>query len=58
MNQPTSAPEGAERFTFGLINDVFTALEQHGYVKGDDRAVGSAVGVLLRLVSAYEGGQS
>jgi hypothetical protein len=43
------------RFTFGLIYDVFTLLESHGYQRADDRHTGLAVGLLLRLARAYEG---
>ena len=43
------------RFNFGLISDVFGALDRHGYQRGDDQAVGAAVGRLFTLVAAYEG---
>jgi hypothetical protein len=43
------------RFTFGLIIDVFDALEKHGYRKGDDAHTGKAIGQLLTLVKTYEG---
>ncbi|MDT0303989.1 hypothetical protein [Streptomonospora wellingtoniae] len=47
------------RFTFGLIADVTTVLESHGYHRPDDasgnRALGSAVATLARLCADYEG---
>jgi len=53
-----NAPEGSSangRFTYGLVYDVFTVLDQHGYQAGGDRHIGQAVGLLLRLTRAYEG---
>ncbi len=53
------------RFTHGLIYDIKTVLEDHGYqlppVDGDDwtnhnRALGQTVGALLGLVRTFEGG--
>lgn len=52
MSAETSVPE---RFTFGLIADVFAALEAHGYQRGDNAHVGRTVGLLLTLVKTYEG---
>jgi hypothetical protein len=52
-----SSPEAcdAERFTFGLIADVFAVLDAHGYQRGDNAHVGRAVGLLLDLAETYEG---
>lgn len=43
------------RFTFGLIADVFAALERHGYRRCDNAHTGSAVGILMDLAQTYEG---
>jgi hypothetical protein len=43
-----------ERFTWGLIRDVFDVLERHGYQRGDHRHVGQAIGLLLDAATAYE----
>lgn len=51
----TAAADGRERFTFGLIADVFAALEAHGYRRGDNAHVGRAVGDLMDLAETYEG---
>jgi hypothetical protein len=51
----TALPAPNERFTWGLIMDVFDALEKHGYRKGDDRHTGRAIGILGDLVETYEG---
>jgi hypothetical protein len=51
---PTETP-GSERFTFGLIADVFAALNAHGYQRGDHAHVGRAVGLLMDVAEAYEG---
>ena len=63
MNHPTNtAPHvegGADhdsRFTLSLIGDLFDVLERHGYRQGGDQHVGRSVGMLFRLVTAYECG--
>ncbi|AVH58653.1 MULTISPECIES: hypothetical protein [Streptomyces] len=48
----------ADRFNFGLVHDVFQVLEAHGYERGSNQAVGHAVGILMGLVKAYEGGEA
>ncbi|MQY33118.1 hypothetical protein SRB17_10780 [Streptomyces sp. RB17] len=53
---PTGQEQQSERFTFGLISDVFAVLNQHGYVRGSNGDVGKAVGIMMDLVRAYEGG--
>lgn len=45
----------ADRFTWGLILDVFRVLNEHGYIRGSNGDIGHAVGVLMDLVKAYEG---
>jgi hypothetical protein len=56
VNEPTAAPtEHDTRFTWGLIIDVMEVLERHGYVKGDNDAVGRATGTLLKLTREFEG---
>ena len=45
------------RLTWGLIIDVLDALEKHGYHRGDNQHVGSAVGLIAPLARAYEGNQ-
>lgn len=49
------AKVGADRFTWGLIVDVFDAIEKAGYRKGDDQHTGRAIGMLGDLVDTYEG---
>ncbi|MFI7709382.1 hypothetical protein [Nonomuraea sp. NPDC049480] len=44
-----------DRFTWGLIVDVFDVLTAHGYRRHSDRATGAAVGVLGDLCRVYEG---
>ena len=45
-----------ERFTWGLIVDVFKVLEDHGYKRSDYNGdVGKAIGDMLRMVKSYEG---
>ena len=44
-----------DRFTWGLIVDVFDVLERHGYHKYDNQHTGRAFGMILDLASAYEG---
>lgn len=44
-----------KRFTNGLIFDVVTALEKHGYKNTDVRAMGRFVGDLLELTQTFEG---
>lgn len=41
--------------TAGLTYDIFQVLDQHGYQRGDDSAVGASVLLLSDLVDAYEG---
>ncbi|WP_345433819.1 hypothetical protein [Actinoallomurus vinaceus] len=47
---------GKDRFTWGLITDVFDTLHKHGYRQGDDQHTGRAIGMLFDLVDVYEGG--
>jgi hypothetical protein len=51
----TSETTGSERFTFGLIADVFATLTAYGYRRGDNLHVGRAVGLLMDLTETYEG---
>lgn len=44
-----------KRFTNGLIVDVVSALEKHGYKNTDVRAMGQFVGGLLELAQTFEG---
>jgi hypothetical protein len=45
-----------ERFGIGLIADVFTVLDRHGYRRTTDNAgIGAATQALHRLVRLYEG---
>jgi hypothetical protein len=44
-----------ERFTWGLILDVFQVLTGHGYLRHSHHATGAAVGVLGELCRVYEG---
>jgi hypothetical protein len=49
---------GEDRFTLGLISDVFDLLETHGYRRPDDdhdRATGASMAALLNLVETFEG---
>lgn len=46
--------EPDRRFTFDLINDVFTALDKAGYSCPSADARGWAVHLLIELVRAYE----
>lgn len=43
-----------ERFTNGLIFDVVSALEKHGYKNTSVRAMGQFVGDLLKLAQTFE----
>lgn len=47
-----------KRFTNGLIFDVVTALEKHGYKNTDVRAMGQFVGDLLKLTQTFESAPS
>jgi hypothetical protein len=54
------SPREDPRFTYGLIYDVFTVLEEHGYSRPSDenesnRATGAALVALLQLVREFEG---
>lgn len=49
-----------ERFTFGLLHDLYAVLEAHGYRRPEDertrnRAAGRSLSILWELVNAYEG---
>lgn len=44
-----------ERFTWGLICDVFQVLTSHGYLRHSHQATGAAVGTLGELCRVYEG---
>ncbi|WP_131733072.1 hypothetical protein [Actinomadura formosensis] len=50
-----TADTGDERFTLGLVHEVFALLDQHGYQRGPARAVGECYGLLQQLVTLYEG---
>jgi hypothetical protein len=53
---PRPDPASDSRFTWGLILDVFDALERHGYRRSADaRHIGQAFGLILPLTRAYEG---
>jgi len=42
------------RMTWGLIIEVFDALERHGFRRGDDQHTGRAIGMLGDLAATYE----
>jgi hypothetical protein len=44
-----------DRFTWGLIVDVFDVLERHGYHKYDNQHTGRAFGMIRDLAYVYEG---
>ena len=44
-----------DRFTWGLIVDVFDVLERHGYHKYDNQHTGRAFGMIRDLADVYEG---
>ena len=44
-----------DRFTWGLIADVFDVLERHGYHKYDNQHTGRAFGMIRDLAYVYEG---
>ena len=44
-----------DRFTWGLILDMFDVLERHGYHQYDNQHTGRAFGMILDLASVYEG---
>jgi hypothetical protein len=44
-----------DRFTWGLILDVFDVLERHGYHQYDNQHTGRAFGMILDLAYVYEG---
>jgi hypothetical protein len=46
-----------ERFTWGLILEVFQVLTSHGYLRHSHHATGAAVGTLGELCLVYEGKQ-
>ena len=41
--------------TIGLTADIFALLDKHGYTRGDDQAVGTALHLIGDLVDGYEG---
>lgn len=43
------------RITNGLVFDIFTVLDNHGFQGGDDQALGTAVSFLSDMVEGYEG---
>lgn len=60
MQHGTSLPAGQEqqpeKFTLGLLSDVFKVLAAHGYEQGKDNKVYSrSMTALLALTRAYEG---
>ncbi|MEV4398312.1 hypothetical protein [Nonomuraea sp. NPDC049607] len=51
------------RFTFGLVSDVLSALETHGYRLPDEegprhRALGETLARLAEVTRVFEGGAS
>jgi hypothetical protein len=44
-----------DRFTWGLIADVFDVLERHGYHKYDNQHTGRAFGMIRDLAYVYDG---
>jgi hypothetical protein len=44
-----------DRMTRGLIHDVLSALERHGYHKYDNQHTGRAIGVIFDLAHIYQG---
>jgi hypothetical protein len=58
MTTQTTTRTGEDRFTLGLISDVFDLLETHGYRRpeGDPNlATGKSIAALLNLVETFEG---
>lgn len=59
MVSPPERPEPVEdpRFTMGLLHDVITTLEAHGYhaPEGDSRVYAHSLLALMTLVRAFEG---
>jgi hypothetical protein len=45
------------RMTWGLIHEVLSALERHGYHKHDNQHTGQAIGAIFDLAHIYEGSQ-
>jgi hypothetical protein len=43
------------RMTWGLIHEVLSALERHGYHKHDNQHPGQAIGAIFDLAHIYEG---
>jgi hypothetical protein len=43
------------RMTWGLIHEVLSALERHGYHKHDNQHTGQAIGAIFDLAHIYEG---
>jgi hypothetical protein len=46
---------GDDRFTWGLISDVFGVLERHGYHRHDNQHTGQALEGIFDLAYVYEG---
>lgn len=46
-----------DRFTFGLVFDIFGVLERHGYHQSDNRHTGQALVAIYHLAYAYDGTQ-
>ena len=46
---------GDDRFTWGLVLDVFDALERYGYHRHDNQHTGQAFGMIFELAYVYEG---
>jgi hypothetical protein len=57
MTTNTADTDGAgdERFTLGLVHEVFDLLDKHGYQRGPARAVSECYGMLQQFVALYEG---
>jgi len=46
---------GDDRFTWGLVFDVFEVLERHGYHRYDNQHTGQAFGMIFDLAYVYDG---
>ncbi|WP_199553259.1 hypothetical protein [Streptomyces sp. N35] len=56
MSENGSVEDAPDRFTMGLMIDIMTVLDQHGYERGAQSTVPRLIGPLADLVRAYEGG--
>jgi hypothetical protein len=61
MNYESTTPDDADRrFTIGLLAEITTTLEKHGYHQPTEqternRSTGATLEALLHLVRAFEG---